>query len=141
MSRELSKLRLYSMRFLYLFTNVLVGVSAWPALIKPEKTWGILEGVAWSFYGAFSLLMLLGVRLPTRMLPLMLLQLFYKLIWLVGVGYPLWARHLDPGAVGAVQTLAGAAILDLIIIPWPYVFENYFKALFKLQANQQLLSP
>ena len=31
--------------------------------------------------------------------PLMLLQLFYKLTWLIGVGSPLWsAGHLDPVA-------------------------------------------
>ena len=137
MSRELSKLRLYSVKFLYLFTAIVVGISAWPAIINPGKPWDILQGVAWSFYAAFSLLMLLGVWLPSRMLPLMLLQLFYKLVWLA-----LWlAGHLTPDASGAIKTFAGAAVLDLIIIPWPYVFANYVQALFKPEAQPESLSP
>jgi hypothetical protein len=141
MSRQLSTLRLNSMRFLYLFTAVVVGISAWPAVINPGKPWDTLQGVAWSFYAAYSLLMLLGVRFPVEMLPLMLLQLFYKLIWLIGVGYPLWsAGHLAPMASGALKSFTIAAVLDLIVIPWPYVFENYVEAIFKLGAKYESLS-
>jgi len=128
------------MKFLYLFTAVVVGINAWPALINPAKPWDILQGVAWSFYAAFSLLMLLGVRLPTRMLPLMLLQLFYKLIWLIAVGYPLRSAG-NPNVSGAIKTFIGAAVLDFIIIPWPYVFANYVKAIFKPAAKEELVSP
>jgi hypothetical protein len=125
------------MRFLYLLTAILVGIAAWPAIINPAKPWDILQGVAWSFYAAFSILMLLGVRFPTRMLPVMLLQLFYKLIWLA----LWWAGHLELAASGAVKTFVGAAILDLIIIPWPYVFANDVKAIFNPEAPQESLSP
>jgi hypothetical protein len=54
MSRELSKLRLYAMRFCYLFTAVVVGFSAWPevirqgAMIYAGKPWDLIHGVAFS---------------------------------------------------------------------------------------------
>jgi hypothetical protein len=131
MSEELSRIRLYSMKFLYLFSAIVVGIGAWPAIINPGKQWDTLQGVAWSFYAGFSVLMLLGVRFPARMLPVLLLQLFYKLIWLA----LWWAGHLDAHASGAVRTMEGAAVLDLIIIPWPYVFANYVKAIFKREAG------
>ena len=136
MSGELSKVRLYLMRFFYLFTAVVVGINAWPAIINPEKPLDILTGVAWSFYAAFSILMLLGVWLPERMLPLLLLQLFYKLIWLFGVGFPL-RSHGQVGATGAIQTFVGAALLDLVIIPWPYAYAKYVKAIFRSETKPE----
>jgi len=141
-SRELSTIRLYSMKFLYLLTGIGLGISVWPEMINHGKPWDPLHGVAFSFWAALSTLMLLGVRFPTRMLPLMLLQLFYKLTWLIGVGYPLWsAGHWNPVASELVKACAIGAVLDLVVIPWPYVFENYVKAIFKLEAKHESLSP
>ena len=111
-------------------------------MISPGKPWDPVHGVAFSCWAALSALMLLGVRFPVRMLPLMLLQLFYKLTWLIGVGYPLWsAGHLDRVASELVKACAIGAVLDPVVIPWPYVFENYVKAIFKLKAKHESLSP
>jgi hypothetical protein len=83
--------------------------------------------------------MLLGVRFPLRMLPLMLLQLFYKLIWLIAVGYPLWSTgRLAQGALGVIVFFASIVVLDLVVIPWPYVFEKYAKAIFKREGQRGL---
>ncbi len=138
-SRELSTIRLYSMRAVYLLTGVFVGTNAWPALINRTAPWDPLHGIAFSFWAAYSVLMLLGVRFPLRMLPLLLLQLFYKLTWLIAVGYPLWsAGHLTPIAAGLIKICASAAAADLLVIPWPYVFENYVRAFFNLTPNTSL---
>lgn len=141
MSEELSRVRLYAMRFYYLL-GILLAIDVWPRMINPGKLWEPLPGVAYSFWAALSLLLLLGVRFPVRMLPLLLLQLFYKLIWLVGVGYPLWsAGQLDPAKSGLFQACAIGAVLDLIVIPWPYVFENYVRAIFTREASAAGLRP
>jgi hypothetical protein len=136
MSGELSKVRLYMMRFLYLFTAVAVGINAWPAILNPEAPLDVLTGVAWSFYAAFSILMLLGVWLPERMLPLLFLQLLYKLIWLFGVGLPLQSRG-QAGATGAIQTFVAAGLLDLVIIPWPYVYAKSVKAILRSETRRE----
>lgn len=142
MSGELSRIRLYAMRSLYMLTGLVLGIDVWPAMINRAKLWDPLHGVAFSFWAAFSILMLFGVRFPVRMLPLMLLQLFYKLTWLIGVGYPLWsAGHLDRVASELVKACAIGAVLDLVVIPWPYVFENYVRGIFKLEAKHESLSP
>ncbi len=142
MSRELSTIRLYAMRFLYLLTGIVLGIDVWPTMFNRVKPWDPVHGIAFSFWGALSILMLLGVRFPIRMLPLLLLQLFYKLIWLIGVGYPLSSAHqLGPVASDLLKACGIGAVLDLIVIPWPYVFENYVKAIFKRQGKQESLSP
>jgi hypothetical protein len=46
----------------------------------------LIGRIAFSIYAAFSVLMLLGAFVPLRMLPLVLLQLLYKLIWIVWIG-------------------------------------------------------
>lgn len=73
MNRELSTIRLYSMKFLYLLSRIGLGMSVWPEMINRGKPCDLLHGVAFSFWAALSTLMLLDVRFPTRMLPLMLL--------------------------------------------------------------------
>ena len=130
------------MKCLYLLIGIGLGISVWPEMINHGKPWDPLHGVAFSFWAALSTLMLLGVRFPVRMLPLMLLQLFHKLTWLIGVGYPLWsAGHLDRVASGLIKACVIGAVLDLIVIPWPYVFERYVKAIFKLEPKHESRSP
>ena len=142
MSRELSTTRLYAMRAVYLLTAIFVGIEVWPELINHGKPWDPLQGIAFSFWAALSTLMLLGVRFPARMLPLLLLQLFYKLTWLIGVAYPLWsAGHWDPLTAEVFKACAIGAAMDLIVIPWSYVFENYLKPIFTLETKHQPLSP
>lgn len=142
MSGDPSRIRMNALRLVYLLTGIVLGSKVWPALIHRVTPWDPLHGVAYSFWAAFSMLMLVGVGCPIRMLPLLLLQLSYKLIWLIGVGYPLWAAgHSSPVASELVKACAIGAAVDLIVIPWPYVFENYVKAIFTRQGNQETLSP
>jgi hypothetical protein len=46
-----------------------------------------------AFGAALSALAILGVIHPIKMLPLPLLQLVYKLIWLSMVAFPLWSKN------------------------------------------------
>jgi hypothetical protein len=56
------------------------------------------------------------------MLPLLLLQLLYKLIWLIAVALPMWSavRSTDLGRAMTIGVL-----FDVAAIPWSYVFANY----------------
>lgn len=128
MSEEVSRLRLYLMRAVYLLTFLGLGYSVWPQIISPDKLWDPLTGVAFSFWAAYSALMGLGVRYPLKMLPLLILQLFYKSVWFLAVILPLRsAGQLDLAATGMIRTFAIAVVLDLIVIPWPYVLANYVR--------------
>ena len=126
MSNEVSKLRINILRGVYLLIFIMFGSSIWPSIISPNGLWDPIEGVAFSFWGAFSLLSILGVRYPLKMLPLLFIQLTYKTIWLSAVGLQLWsAGKIDPVAAELVRACAMGVIIDLIVIPWPYVWSNY----------------
>jgi len=140
MNRERSRVRLYSMRLLYLFNGIVIGIGAWPEIIHSEKPWDLIHSVAFSLYAAYSLLMLLGVQLPIRMLPLLLLQLLYKVIWLIGGTHPLWSTgHLNLVS-GTMTFFAVVVVLDLIIIPWPFVFQNDLRAAFRGEGKLESLN-
>jgi hypothetical protein len=122
MSEGVSTFRLYLMRGGYLVNFVLVGLGAWPALLNHTGPWDPVRGAAFSLYAALSTLSALGLRYPLNMVPLLLFLLFYKVVWLIAVAVPTW-----PALRGATREMAAAAVMDLIVIPWPYVFEHYVK--------------
>jgi hypothetical protein len=128
MPQEVSLFRLYLMRSLYLLNFVLLGMDVWPGLINHGKPWDPMHGIAVSFWAALSALSGLGIRYPLRMLPLLLMQLFYKSVWLLAVGLPLRsAGQLDPLAAQLFSVCAIGLVVDLIVIPWPYVLAHYLK--------------
>jgi hypothetical protein len=122
--QRVSTLRLYVMRLMYLLNFALLGSDAWPEIIHHGGVWDPLKGVAWSFWAALSALSGLGLRYPLKMLPLLLIQLAYKSIWLVAVALPL-------RSVGQSSNLTSIFLIgvtfDLIAIPWPYAFAQYVK--------------
>ncbi|MGB3078038.1 MAG: hypothetical protein WBB31_03085 [Saprospiraceae bacterium] len=123
----ISKFRFYLLRFIYLVNAVLLGSSVWTEIFTHEGLWEPLPGVAFSFWAAFSVLAILGVFYPLKMIPLLLVQFSYKLIWLIIVAYPLWLT--DHLAGSSAQGLAAinfkGIIVDLLVIPWPYVLKNF----------------
>ena len=124
MSEETSTFRLYLMRLLYLGNFVFLGLNVWPEMINHAGAWDPVRGAAFSFWAALSVLSGLGLRYPLRMLPLLLLQLFYKSVWLVAVALPLSSAGRS---TSLTNTFLMGAVADLIVIPWPYVVSNYVK--------------
>lgn len=124
MSKEISTLRLYLLRALYLLNLVLLGATVWPTLIKHEGLSDPVQAVAFSFWGALAALSGLGLRYPLKMLPLLFVQLLYKSIWMIAVAVPLWSTYRS---IDYTQDMVIGIVLDLIAIPWPYVLEAYLK--------------
>jgi hypothetical protein len=124
MSKEIRTFRLYVMRFVYLLNFVLLGLDVWPEVFRHQGAWDPLKGVAFSFWAALSVLSGLGVRYPLKMLPLLLLQLFYKAVWLFAVALPMWSAVRSTDLTHAMVI---GVVVDLIGIPWPYVVTSYVK--------------
>ncbi len=130
-TKGIPKWRWYVLKAFYLFVFLAFGIQVWSTIIGTTEVWDPLHGIAFSFWAAFAALMGLGIRYPLRMLPLVLLQLSYKAIWLLFVYLPLKSSgNLTEVAMELFQANSIGVILDILVIPWGYVFRNFIKNLF-----------
>ena len=89
---EVSTFRLYLLRAMYVF--MVVGLAIFklgPAILDPENL-SPQDSVVISVLGAFALLAVLGIRYPLKMLPLLLFEFAWKLVWVLAFGLPLLQR-------------------------------------------------
>jgi len=86
---DLSTLRLYLLRGLYLLIALAMGAQIWPLILHHPANVEHMRGVVRSFLGALTLLCLLGVRYPVKMLPLLFFEWVWKTIWVLSFGLPL----------------------------------------------------
>jgi hypothetical protein len=60
------------------------------------------------------------------MLPILLLEVFYKVLWLLIVAYPLWSTGTLAGSSAEGATSAFLwVVLPIVSIPWGYAFRSY----------------
>jgi hypothetical protein len=125
---EVSATRLYALRATYLLIAVLMGGQIWPLMFHHANPWSLMHGVANSMLAAVTLLALLGVRYPLQMLPLLLVELAWKAIWLVAIALPLWqAGAIDDNTRETLKACVLGVILFPAVIPWGYVLANYVR--------------
>ena len=120
-----SKFRFYLLRFYYMVIIVLLGIQVWTEIFTHTGLWEPLPGVAYSFWAAFTALAILGIIHPLKMIPLLLVQFSYKLIWLAIVTYPLWSANQLKSSDGLTVAMVSGVVIDLLVIPWYYVLKNY----------------
>jgi hypothetical protein len=121
---EVSQLRLYALRLLYVVLSLGLGITEIPLLFHHEH-WTQARAVAHCFLSALACLSLVGVRSPLQMLPLLIYELLWKMIWLLAVALPLWLAHqLDADTLKSLPTIAPVVII-IPFIPWRYVFAKY----------------
>jgi hypothetical protein len=123
MAQDVSIFRLYLMRALYFAIFALLGYEVWPIILGNHvRAWDPLHGVAFAFLGGMSLLAGLALRYPLKMLPILLLELTWKAIYVLAVAIPQWpALH----ATETTTSCIAGVIVSLIVIPWPYVLKQY----------------
>lgn len=119
--------RLTAMRAGYLLMGIGLAVVKWPQL-RELATLPVYEGVTLCLLTAMSVLALLGLRHPVTLLPVLLFETIWKLLWLSMVALPnAMSGGLDP----ATQEIAvNCALVTVIIavIPWPAVWRGYVRA-------------
>jgi hypothetical protein len=126
---EVSLPRLYVMRAFFLLIAVERSIRVLPALVSPEAPLGPWDGVAYSFWGALALLAAVGLRYPLQMVPVLLIQMIYKALWLLAVALPRWlaGSTFDAMMTNFTWAMAVGVAVDLLVIPWGYVLTNYVR--------------
>jgi hypothetical protein len=124
-----SLIRLYLLRALYLLIGIAQGSQTWGAILRHSGPWEFWHGVSVSLLGALTALSLLGLRYPVRMLPLLIFEFAWKLIWVLAVWLPLWMGHrVDPDTADSAFSIFLGVVLVPLILPWGYVWKNYVTA-------------
>ena len=126
---QLSRLRLNSLRALYLFIAIGLILSLWPDTIASMGVTSDSYTVIGAMLVAMSLLSLLGVRYPIKMLPILLFELIWKIIWLFGFSLPSYLNaSMDDYTIGTTFACAIGVVLTPLVIPWQYVAQEYMLA-------------
>jgi hypothetical protein len=119
--------RLYLLRLGYLVIAVGIALTKWPLIINHPVPWPLFEGVETCMLVALSLLWFLGIRYPLQMLPVLLFEIAWKVIWMIAVVLPLWINgQLDPATLKVFYTCL-LVVIPIAVIPWRYVFANYVR--------------
>jgi len=117
--------RLYVLRAGYLFIGGGLALTKWPQFLPHDTPWPLFAGVVTCMLTAMSLLALLGVRCPLAMLPVLLFESAWKLIWFGAVALPLWRSGQVDAATQEVVITCSLVVVVLAVIPWRYVVAQY----------------
>lgn len=129
-STQVPQLRTYRVNLMrggYLLMVVGLAATRWP-LLATAASLPVFEGVVTALLTAMSLLALLGLRYPVRMLPILVFETAWKLIWLAAVAVP----HLLAGDMSAQMERVLSSVYFVVAIiavtPWDYVWKQYVRA-------------
>jgi hypothetical protein len=126
-SGSLSIRRLNLMRVGYAVMAIGLTATKWP-VIPNAASLPVFEGVVAALLTAMSLLALLGLRYPVKLLPLLIFESAWKLIWLAVVAVP----HLVAGDMSAeldrLLSSVSVVVVILAVTPWDYAWKTYVRA-------------
>lgn len=122
------------LKFMYIYTIIGAGCFGVGMLLIPETIQSLFRfpsqdpiffGIAGSVYAGFGLISILGLLSPLKFVPILLLQLCYKSLWLIVVILPLVISGRFPlYAISLLCIFVTYIIGDLIAIPFSYVFSK-----------------
>jgi hypothetical protein len=125
---DVSTLRLYMLRAMYLLMAVGLGVTVWPGILAPGNV-SHMGSVVRSMLGALALVALWGLRYPVKMLPMLLFEFMWKVIWVLAFALAPWlSGQLDGARQETLFACLMGVVLVPIAVPWDYVFRHYVKA-------------
>jgi hypothetical protein len=125
---ELPLYRLNLMRVGYAVMGIGLVLVKWPLLVSHADPWPLFEGVTTCILVAMSLLALLGLRYPVRLLPILLFECGWKLIWLSVVAAPQLAAGTLDAATREVAVNCLVGVIVFAVVPWRYVWRQYVAA-------------
>jgi hypothetical protein len=125
---ELPLWRLHLLRVGYLVMGLGLAVVKWPVVIGYDRSMPLFEGVVAVILTAMSLLAFLGLRYPIRLLPILLFECLWKIIWLGVVALPAVAADDVDAAMQEVIVNSLVVVIIFAVVPWRYVWQRYVVA-------------
>jgi hypothetical protein len=123
---DVPRINIYLLRLVYALMFFVLGKDTWTKILFHQGVWDPREAIAWSVWTAFATLAGIGIIRPLKMLPILLLEIFYKVLWLIIVAYPLWMQGRLWDSAAADTTAAFLwVLLPIVAVPWGHVFRSY----------------
>jgi hypothetical protein len=120
------RINIYLLRLVFLLMFFVLGKNTWTHILTHHGLWDPMDAVAWCVWTAFATLAGLGIVRPLKMLPILLLEIFYKVLWLIVVAYPLWSTDTLAGSAAESVTAAFLwVVLPIVAVPWGYAFRSF----------------
>jgi hypothetical protein len=120
------RINIYLLRAMFFLMVVFLGQDAWGFILRHEGSWEPVEAMAWCSWAAFSVLAIIGFIHPLKMLPIVMLEILYKVIWLILVAYPLWSAGELQGSAAEGMTEGFLWVwLPIAAMPWWYFVRTY----------------
>ena len=95
-----------------------------------------MEGIAYRLWASSFILSILGILYPLKILPIILLEILHKVIWLLAVAYILWSvGQLVGSDIESILLLFLWVILPIVAVPWRYTFKKYIYTAWALCPN------
>jgi hypothetical protein len=120
-----SVLRLNLLRVFYAVLFFGLATFIWPEVIHHSSSFAVAYGVRFSLLAGLGAMAGLGLRYPLQMLPLLLFELVWKAIYLIGFALPLYLAHrIDSATAEDIRSVL-MVVVFIPCVPWRYVFANY----------------
>lgn len=119
--------RINLMRAGYLVMAVGLAVTRWP-LLGSAASLPAFEGVVTALLTAMSLLAILGLRYPVQLLPLLVFESLWKVIWLAAVAVPNLVAGDVNSEIGRILASVSLVAVILVVTPWDHVLKRYVTA-------------
>jgi hypothetical protein len=123
----LSLTRLNLLRAGFLFMGLGLVLVKWP-LLPEAHTMPLYEGVTLCLLVAMSLLAFLGLRYPVKLLPVLLFETAWKILWLGLVALPRSISGNVDAAMSEVIVNCSLVVVIIVVIPWRSVWRSYVRA-------------
>jgi hypothetical protein len=126
--KNVRPIQIWFLRTLFLLMFLFVGYDAWRVVLTHNGPWDPMRAAAWCMFASYSLLSLLGVFRPLKMLPIVMFMVIYKTLWLTVVAWPLWSTNQLAGSPAEEMAYVFIWVLvPIVATPWGYVIEQYIK--------------
>lgn len=115
------------MRVCYLILSVGLAVVWWPSVLQHSADFAGRLAIQASLLAGLGLLCALGLRYPLKMVPLLLFEFAWKIIYLLAFALPAWRTHQMSDRMIADTWSVAMVVIFLRLVPWRHVWTEYVR--------------
>ncbi|MCV2358485.1 hypothetical protein LNV08_05800 [Paucibacter sp. TC2R-5] len=126
--QDLPLWRLNLLRAFYLLITVGLASSWGPSMLQHTDLWAQRRGELGAMLIGLAIFCVWGLRYPLQMLPLLIFELIWKVLWILAIAYPLWlSGAVTPGVEASFYACLAGVVLTPLVLPWRYIVHHYFR--------------